>query len=658
MNVMRNVLYILIAFVFALTGVTASGQNTKWWKVRAARPSTMPVMVGSTRFDMVLVQGGSYMMGCDPQFWETSGKNDEMPRHGVRVGSFYMGRYEVTQRLWTEVMGYNPSNFVGDDLPVEQVSFFEVQTFIAKLNALTGLEFRLPTEAEWEYAARGGNMSGGHPYAGDENVMQVAWSQLNSLDSTHIVGGLVPNELGLYDMSGNVWEWCADWYSSDEYAWNVAMHFNAPDYVRTREDLARFLESQDLGVFKRKLSGTMYECTMENEDPRGPDTGSLRVGRGGSWTDETENMRVAYRNFWDPRMKLSVLGFRLALSCKSVPAGGWMPNQYVLDSVADNNLYATMTMDKAQRMSEGTLEGLFSVAKNKKVRFSKGNLQYNPAANQFRFAERQYDFVGWDNSKLDKNYAGWIDLFAYGTSGYRDKTPYYSVLNNTYYGNGEKNLEGTSYDWGVYNRILGGGEREGMWRTLSVNEWAYLLMRRPDAMLLRCIAVVNGVKGIVLMPDDWLERGNDTLAGNLARTYNVAEWGLMEANGAVFLPCAGYAKMNVYHVGIPLQQEDLIEGFNVGYGVLVPQTSEPVSAKAQGAGGANLAPMEQEYGRKCKFRPAVEDDFQSLGYYWTTVHWTKSDALGFCFAFGNFGYIMPLERMTRLSVRLVRNEGK
>lgn len=142
-----------------------------------------------------------------------------------------------------------------------------------------------------------------------------------------------------------------------------------------------------------------------------------------------------------------------------------MPNQYVLDSVADNKLYATMTMDKAQRMSEGTLEGLFSVAKNKKVRFSKGNLQYNPAANQFRFAERQYDFVGWDNSKLDKNYAGWIDLFAYGTSGYRDKTPYYSVLNNTYYGNGEKNLEGTSYDWGVYNRTLGGGEREGMWRT-------------------------------------------------------------------------------------------------------------------------------------------------------------------------------------------------
>jgi formylglycine-generating enzyme required for sulfatase activity len=171
--------------------------------------------------EMIFVEAGTFTMGC------TNDDNDclsnEFPVHEVTLTKdYYIGKYEVTQAQWKAVMGDNPSYFEGDDYPVEMVSWDDVQTFIAKLNQLTGKNYRLPTEAEWEYACRGGKSSANYKYAGSNNINDVAWygafSGGNSGNATHSVGKKQPNELGIYDMSGNVWEWCNDWYGvySDE----------------------------------------------------------------------------------------------------------------------------------------------------------------------------------------------------------------------------------------------------------------------------------------------------------------------------------------------------------------------------------------------------------------------------------------------------------
>ena len=165
--------------------------------------------------DMVRVEAGTFTMGATPEM-----KNpfyDEKPAHQVTLtNDYYIGKYEVTQALWKAVMENNPSKFKGDDLPVETVSWEDCQKFISKLNRITGKKFRLPTEAEWEYAARGGNKSRGYQYSGSNNLSDVAWYEDNSGSKTHAVGSKQANELGIYDMTGNVWEWCQDWH--EEYS--------------------------------------------------------------------------------------------------------------------------------------------------------------------------------------------------------------------------------------------------------------------------------------------------------------------------------------------------------------------------------------------------------------------------------------------------------
>ena len=188
----------------------------------------------------------------------------------LQVSDFHIGRYPVTQAQWSEVMGTNPSKFENcDDCPVESVSWLEVQDFISKLNSLTGKTYRLPTEAEWEYAARGGNQSNDYLYSGSNNIDAVGWYYKNSGSRTHPVGKKDPNELGLYDMSGNVWEWCWDWLG---------------DYPENSE-----------------------------KDYAGPSKGSYRVLRGGSWYSFPLSCRVAYRFSVAPGVRRSDLGFRLAM---------------------------------------------------------------------------------------------------------------------------------------------------------------------------------------------------------------------------------------------------------------------------------------------------------------------------------------------------------
>ena len=200
------------------------------------------------------------------------GDDDERPIHEVKVNSFSIGQTEVTQELWQAVMGSVPSNFTGDRLPVEKISWNDCQNFISKLNQLSGKTFRLPTEAEWEYAARGGNKSNGYIYSGSNNLDDVAWYVSNSNYTTHEVATKAPNELGIYDMSGNVYEWCQDWYGEDYYSKSVV------------------------------------------NNPTGPTTSNSRVLRGGSWAEKDTNCRVAYRYDYAPTDNYFYLGLRLVLN--------------------------------------------------------------------------------------------------------------------------------------------------------------------------------------------------------------------------------------------------------------------------------------------------------------------------------------------------------
>ena len=175
--------------------------------------NTKTFTVNDVKFTMVKVEGGTFTMGASGKLIDKA-EQDEYPAHKVKLASYYIGQTEVTQELWVAVMGDNPSQFKGVNLPVENVNWNDCQEFLSRLNNLTGEKFRLPTEAEWEYAARGGNLSKDYIYSGSNNLFNVAWFSDNSDGVTHPVATKQANELGIYDMSGNVFEWCSDWYGS------------------------------------------------------------------------------------------------------------------------------------------------------------------------------------------------------------------------------------------------------------------------------------------------------------------------------------------------------------------------------------------------------------------------------------------------------------
>ena len=173
--------------------------------------SSKTFTVNGVEFKMIKVDGGTFTMGPTGALIDGAGEN-EYPIHEVTLSTYYIGQTEVTQELWVAVMATNPSNHKGAKLPVEMVSWDDCQVFISKLNDMTGEKFRMPTEAEWEYAARGGKQSKGFKYSGSNVSSEVAWYYGNCGDVTHPVATKLANELGIYDMTGNVWEWCSDWY--------------------------------------------------------------------------------------------------------------------------------------------------------------------------------------------------------------------------------------------------------------------------------------------------------------------------------------------------------------------------------------------------------------------------------------------------------------
>lgn len=224
------------------------------------------------RLEMVWVEGGTFTMGSNRGVSANHRYEVNRPEHRVSVGSYYIGRVEVTQGVWRAVTGENPSKFAGNDsLPVEQVSWTDAQRFAALVSQLTGHRFRLPTEAEWEYAARGGNKARRTDFAGCDRggLEHAAWFCVNSERCTHVVGRLAPNELGLRDMSGNVAEWCSDWM--DAYG------------------------------------------DGEQIDPRGPRTGSSRVLRGGHYNSVSAACSVYDRSWYVPAATSEYYGLRLVM---------------------------------------------------------------------------------------------------------------------------------------------------------------------------------------------------------------------------------------------------------------------------------------------------------------------------------------------------------
>jgi formylglycine-generating enzyme required for sulfatase activity len=264
---------------YAVEKVLANWAIKTWWFAIAGKEvqlfihATNPIIKGADKLieelpntalleneSMVFIKGGWFNMGSK------TGEKDECPIHTVWIDDFAIGKYPVTQKEWKQLMTHSPSKFRGNDLPVENISWNDIQKFIEKLNAKSGKKYRLPTEAEWEYAAKGGE---NYLYSGSNNINEVAWYISNSERRTHEVGQKKANNFGLYDMTGNVWEWCNDWYDENYYK-------NSPE-----------------------------------RNPRGSSDGTERVVRGGSWLDDAEGCWVSYRDFTDPIKGYSGIGFRI-----------------------------------------------------------------------------------------------------------------------------------------------------------------------------------------------------------------------------------------------------------------------------------------------------------------------------------------------------------
>lgn len=283
---MKTKEYILIglltAFLLVLLPLSGEGQTISRNKKKTATTSTakkqsgqssrssgtatknLPAPIQQLISDMVSVKGGTFTMGATPE-QGSDALDEEFPPHRVKVSSFHICKYEVTQAQWRAVMGNNPSDYMGDDLPVNQVSWDDCQTFIRKLNKMTGQKFRLPTEEEWEFAARGGNLSHISKFSGSNNLSNVAWYKENSGGKIHSVGSKSPNELGLYDMCGNVSEWCQNLF----YYYNSSYKSDA---------------------------GTPY-----------------RINRGGSWYDTPFFCRLSLRHLCHKSVRSNNFGLRLVL---------------------------------------------------------------------------------------------------------------------------------------------------------------------------------------------------------------------------------------------------------------------------------------------------------------------------------------------------------
>ena len=593
-------------------------------------PQTIPdpcfiVKVNDTlSINMMCVEGGTFTMG--------DGEN----AHPVSLSNYSIAQTEVTQGLWEQVMGYNNSLFKGEYLPVEKVSWEECQTFIQKLNEMTGKHFRLPTEAEWEYAARGGKNSHGYTYAGSNSIDSVAWYQSNSQEQTHTIATLMPNELGIYDMSGNVWEWCEDYYDTDETMhvvksgsfydlastcridFRTARLADYKSYIGLRlvldeRSITPEPEYVDLGLSvkwatfnvgatspedygdyfawgetepKETYSWATYKwCdgtssnitkynTADGKTILEPADDAAQVHWGGNWRMPTkdEMQELFTRCTWKEENQNGINGYNVIGPNGNsifVPMAGWYNEDLFGEGVQGNSTYYwTSTLSPSKELNAYDLVfndvsgyndgisantrrcgftirpvyddkppkriGVFSVAADKQVSFSQGNLQYTQSTDEWRFAREQYEYIGKGN--ITNGQLGQIiDMF--GWSADADPANKWGVTI------AQEGFDGDFVDWGL-NYIH--GEAPGSWRTLSQDEWSYLLSCRQHATELWGVAQVAGVNGVIILPDRWSPTDDLPFVAGInengyaaQQTLSVEQWQLMEELGAVFLPAAG-----------------------------------------------------------------------------------------------------------------------
>ena len=479
-------------------------------------------------FNMVRVHAGTFNMGATPEQGKDA-KANEKPAHQVTLTKDYLiTETELTQALWTAIMGTTIQEEVkrdgseanigyGDDYPMYAISYNRCMEFIDSLNKITSLVFRMPTEAEWEYAARGGHLSKGYKYPGSNNPDEVAWTKINSPNAdNHPVKQLLPNELGIYDMGGNVWEYVLDnrqKYTAEPQVDPIGQldsertrlrggstGYGNHSYVRVssreREMVKTYARSRHGLRFVLDADYVLPEDD-ENEDtpkdsvPRIPAVlGDSMMFIGADVDSLTEEER-----YFNPVYLVVAKGKE------------HLTAQLVRGSICDCD-----TAVPNRKI------GKFSVAKGKQVTFSQGNLQYFPASNLWKFADTQYEYLDNANKYLSPTFRNWVDLFDW---------------------------QGTSYDWGQ-NWIC--GDVPNTWRTLKQDEWEYLLNTRANAEQLKGVAQVNGVNGLVLLSDNWVApQGIDFQSGFVTynqQSYTIEQWQKMEQAGAVFLPAAGRKQGN------------------------------------------------------------------------------------------------------------------
>ena len=612
-------------------------------------PETIPepcfiVKVNDTlSINMMCVEGGTFMMGATEG--DTQAYDNEKPAHDVTLTyNYYIAQTEVTQALWKAVMGNNPSTMIGDDLPVNNVLWEEADAFVKRLSQMTGYTFHLPTEAEWEFAARGGKKSKGYLYAGSDDVNEVAWYANNSGGKTHAVGTKKPNELGIYDMSGNAWEWCSDWlapYSAEaqvnpigpatgEYhvyhggGWNHGQRYARSSHRRTttegyvksalglrvaiRENIEP--EAVDLGLSVKWANfnigafdpthygdyfawgetepketyswatykwcdGTQNTMTKYNaadgKTILEPADDAAQVHWGGDWRMPTkEEIQELIDNCtWCESIQNGVKGY-VATSKHTgnsifFPYSGYFNHDNSATLQGEKTLFYTWSAEHSDNtrgydihnragailLEQNTRRcgfpirpvyddrppkriGVFSVAADKQVSFSQGNLQYTQSTDEWRFAREQYEYIGKGN--ITNGQLGQIiDMF--GWSADADPANKWGVTI------AQEGFDGDFVDWGL-NYIH--GEAPGSWRTLSQDEWSYLLSCRQHATELWGVAQVAGVNGVIILPDRWSPTDDLPFVAGInengyaaQQTLSVEQWQLIEELGAVFLPAAG-----------------------------------------------------------------------------------------------------------------------